>query len=312
MVPLVLTLEYIKSALFQFVKGKSRIASFIYMRYHPYQYDDFCEYIMENQIVEDKFSQVKVLGEFVTQLPPDLYIPPDAMRVLLDAFEGPLDLLLYLIRKHNIDILDIPIAEITRQYVDFVNLMREVKIELAAEYLVMAAMLAEIKSRMLLPRPSAAEVNEEDPRAELVRRLQEYERYKQAAEDLDNLQRVERDTFVADAAPPPIEIRPPQAKVDLEQIFDALKEVYQRARLNTAHLITAEPLSIRERMSIVLSKVKKQDFTVFTELFTYQEGRMGVVVTLIAILELIRQSTIELVQSQAFAPIYVRTKGRQA
>lgn len=265
---------------------------------------------MQLQETADHSMEVKVRGEVLTELPQNLYIPPDALRVFLETFEGPLDLLLYLIKKQNLDILDIPIAEITRQYIQYVELMSELQFDLASEYLVMAAMLAEIKSRMLLPRP---ELNEEgaeiDPRADLVRRLQEYERYKKAAEDINNLPRLERDNFLAQADTPPLTSLTPPPDVEISQLLAALRDVWERARLYTKHQILREPLSIRERMSIVLQRVKHDEFTSFTTLFTAEEGRMGIVVTLIAILELIRQSVIELVQSEEFAPIYIKAKG---
>lgn len=255
--------------------------------------------------------EAKILGEQVTKLPKDLYIPPDAMRVFLEAFEGPLDLLLYLIKKQNLNILDIPIAEITKQYIEYVDLMRELQIELAAEYLVMAAMLAEIKSRMLLPRPPADEEEEgEDPRAELIRRLQLYERFKQAGEDLSKLHRLERDNFMAMASVPPMDIVIPQPDVALPAILNALRDVMKRAKLNADHQIEREQLSIRERMVIVLDNVGTDEFKPFAELFTPEEGRMGVVVTLIAILELIRQSVLELVQAEPYAPIYIKATGK--
>ena len=254
-------------------------------------------------------TEVKVLGETLTQLPEDLYIPPDALRVFLETFQGPLDLLLYLIRKQNIDILNIPVAEITRQYIKYIDLMQEMQLELAAEYLVMAAMLAEIKSRLLLPRPpSDSDEEEGDPRAELIRRLQEYERYKQAAEDIDQLPRVDRDIFVADALAPAMELSQSQPQVALSDILDALKDVMLRARLYADHQVKREVLSIRERMTRVLAAVGADHFTDFSKLFTVEEGRMGVAVTLMAILELIRQSVIELVQSEPYAPIYVKAR----
>jgi segregation and condensation protein A len=267
---------------------------------------------MNNQELVTESPDIKVAGQRLEKLPEDLYIPPDALRIFLETFEGPLDLLLYLIKKQNLDILDIPIAEITRQYMTYVDLMREMRIELAAEYLVMAAMLAEIKSRMLLPRPVTEEGEEGDPRAELIRRLQEYERFKKAAYNLDVLPRMERDTFIAEATAPPMNLTVVQPTVSLEEIFNALREVWERVRLNKAHRIMREPLSIRERMSIILTKVSSEqgeNFIMFTNFFTIEEGRMGVVVTLVAILELIRQSVIELVQAEPFAPIYVRAKG---
>lgn len=247
-----------------------------------------------------------VRGEPLTTLPQDLYIPPDALEVFLDAFEGPLDLLLYLIKRQNIDILDIPIADITHQYIEYVELMKTVRLELAAEYLVMAAMLAEIKSRMLLPRPTE-ESEEQDPRAELVRRLQEYERFKQAAEDMDALPRMERDIFQAHAKPPPLQHERPLPDVDLRDLLLAFKKVIARSEMFTHHQIQREPLSVRERMSIVLKKVSSDRFVEFTQLFTVQEGRTGVVVTMLAILELIKEQYIELAQTEPFAPIYVRS-----
>lgn len=253
-------------------------------------------------------ADIMVCGEKLTTLPDDLYIPPEALRVFLEAFQGPLDLLLYLIRKQHFDILDIPIAAITEQYMQYIDLMKETQLELAAEYLLMAAMLAEIKSRMLLPRPASGDDEDPDPRVELVRRLQEYERYKKAAFDLDTLPRMNRDTFVAAATRPPMKLDHSESTIELPEILAALKGVLERAVLNKDHRVIAEPLSIRERMSIVLSTVRSEQFTAFTDLFTVKEGRMGVVVTLIAILELIRQSMIELVQNEAFAPIYVKGK----
>jgi segregation and condensation protein A len=252
---------------------------------------------------------IKILGEEIKELPKDLYIPPRALKVFLEAFEGPLDLLLYLIRKQNIDILNIPIASITIQYTQYVDVMRELQIDLAAEYLVMAAMLAEIKSRLLLPKPKVLEDEEgNDPRAELIRRLQEYERFKQAADDLNSLNREERDTFSIVVEPPEMNVSIPHPDVSLDQVLDAFKDVLKRARLNAQHMITREVLSIRERMTIVLDAIKSDQFTPFYEFFDVSEGRMGVVVTLIAILELLRQKVIDFVQHEAFAPIYVKRK----
>ena len=249
-----------------------------------------------------------VQGEPQFTIPKDLYIPPEALEVFLDAFEGPLDLLLYLIKRQNLDILDIPIADITTQYVEYVELMREINLELAADYLVMAAMLAEIKSRMLLPRSSEDEENEEDPRAELIRRLQEYERYKQAAEDIDALPRLERDVFQATADFPDRKIERKDPDVDLKELLFALKEVMHRADMFSSHHVEREALSLRERMSIVLDKINAETFTPFTELFDFSEGRDGVVVTFMAILELLKQSLLEIVQAEAFAPIHVKSK----
>jgi len=247
-------------------------------------------------------------GVAIMELPRDLYIPPNALEVFLEAFEGPLDLLLYLIRRQNLDILDIPIAEITRQYMEYVDLMKDLRLELAAEYLVMAAMLAEIKSRMLLPRPDPESEEEGDPRAELVRRLQEYERYKQAAEDIESLPRVGRDIHGVEADTPyvqPVKRLPP---VRVEDLILALADVFQRARMYAHHHVQAEPLSVRERMSSILGSIKKDHYTEFTTLFTIEEGRRGVIVTLLAILELVREALIEMVQAKPGGPIHVRAQ----
>ena len=247
-----------------------------------------------------------VEGEPVTQMPRDLYIPPDALQVFLEAFEGPLDLLLYLIRRQNLDIVDIPIAEITRQYLQYIDLMTEMQLELAGEYLLMAATLAEIKSRMLLPRPQSEGQEEEDPRAELVRRLQEYERFKQAALDIETLPRVDRDTFPASAELAERRVVRLLPEVTLQEMLLALKDVMQRADMFAHHHISRERLSVRQRMSDVLGALASQAFVEFTQLFRPQEGRMGVTVTFSAILELLREGLIEIVQSEPFAPIHVR------
>jgi segregation and condensation protein A len=249
-----------------------------------------------------------VEGEPVTQMPRDLYIPPDALQVFLEAFEGPLDLLLYLIRRQNLDIVDIPIAEITRQYLQYIDVMRELQLELAGEYLLMAATLAEIKSRMLLPRPQSEVGQEEaDPRAELVRRLQEYERFKQAALDIETLPRIDRDTFPASAELAERRVVRMLPEVTLQEMLVALKEVMQRADMFAHHHVSRERLSVRQRMSDVLGALKSQAFVEFTQLFRPQEGRMGVTVTFSAILELLREGLIEIVQSEPFAPIHVRS-----
>lgn len=246
-----------------------------------------------------------VRGEPFVRLPDDLYIPPDALEIFLESFEGPLDLLLYLIRRQNLDILDIPIAEITRQYMEYVEAMKGIRLELAAEYLVMAAWLCEIKSRLLLPRPVQVE-DEEDPRAALIRRLQEYERYKRAAEDLDALIRLERDLFQSHALLPDYVHPRVHPEVSLAELLLALRAVLARAEMYGSHHITREPLSVRERMSRILVALQQGDFVAFTTLFTPEEGRRGVVVTLLAILELIREHLLELVQAEVFSPIYVR------
>lgn len=251
-----------------------------------------------------------VAGEPQFTLPKDLYIPPDALEVFLDAFEGPLDLLLYLIRRQNLDILDIPIADITLQYIQYIEMMQEMRFELAAEYLVMAAMLAEIKSRMLLPRVSVDDEDDEtDPRAELIRRLQEYERFKQAAEDINDLPQLGRELHTVKVDVPHKHIDQDPPDVDLKEVLLALKDVMHRADMFTSHHVQAEALSLRERMSRVLDAVNAESFTEFSHLFDLAEGRPGVVVTFMAILELIKQQLIELVQADSFAPIHVKARG---
>ncbi|OOG63369.1 segregation/condensation protein A [Rhodanobacter sp. B04] len=250
-----------------------------------------------------------VRGQPMLQMPQDLYIPPDALEVILESFEGPLDLLLYLIRRQNLDILDIPVAEITRQYMTYIELMRDVmRLELAAEYLLMAAILAEIKSRLLLPRPPAEEGLEEDPRAELVRRLQEYERFKRAAEDIEALPRLERDTAVVHAEVGErnvIKLPPP---LDLTELLLALKDVMHRAELFGHHAIKREALSVRQRMGELLSRLDDNSFHRFESLFDVNEGRLGVVVTFLAMLELAKEMLVEIVQEEPLAPIYVKAK----
>ena len=254
---------------------------------------------------EMPFAMVE--GEALTQMPHDLYIPPDALQVFLEAFEGPLDLLLYLIRRQNLDILDIPIAEITRQYLQYIDLMQDLQLELAGEYLLMAATLAEIKSRMLLPRPPGdVDSEESDPRAELVRRLQEYERFKQAATDLDELHRVERDVFPATAELVDRRVVRVLPSVTMQEMLVALKDVMARAEMFAHHHVQRERLSVRQRMTDVLDALRTQAFVEFTHLFRPSEGRMGVAVTFTAILELLREGLIEIVQSDAYAPIHVR------
>ena len=256
---------------------------------------------------QQEMPLVLVRGQPLLSMPQDLYIPPDALEVILEAFEGPLDLLLYLIRRQNLDVLDIPIAEITRQYMDYIGLMHAMRLELAAEYLVMAAILAEIKSRLLLPRPpDDAAGSESDPRAELVRRLQEYERYKRAAEDLDALPRVERDTSVAhaDAGERSVTRVPPA--VDLRELLLALKDVLRRAELSGAVAMQRDALSIRERMSDLLRLIEDGAFHAFTEVFKPEQGRLGIVVSFIAMLELIKEGLLDVIQDQPLAPIYLK------
>lgn len=249
-----------------------------------------------------------VLGQPVLEIPKDLYIPPDALEVILEAFEGPLDLLLYLIRRQNLDILDIPVAEITRQYVDYIQAMHEMRFELAAEYLVMAAILAEIKSRMLLPRPVNEEGLEEDPRADLVRRLQEYERYKQAAEDIDALPRQERDTtFAASVHMPDRNAHREPPEVDIREMLLALHDVLKRAELFTQHAIRRDALSVRQRMGELLDRLHDGAFHRFESLFGAEEGRLGVVVTFLGLLTLAKEQLVEIVQEAPLAPIYVKS-----
>lgn len=246
-----------------------------------------------------------VRGESFVQWPRDLYIPPDALEVILDAFEGPLDLLLYLIRKQNLDILDIPVAQITEQYMEYVELMQAVKLDLAAEYLLMAAMLAEIKSRMLLPREEEEE-DEEDPRAALVRRLQEYERFREAAFELDERPRVGRDVFVAFARHDEEVPEEQMPQVDLDDLAKAFRRVMEHAEHLKSLNITREVLSVRERMTHILNKLQSQDFVRFEALFDTKEGRMGLVVTFVAILELVKDEMIMVVQHEPFSSVHIR------
>ena len=264
---------------------------------------DLDNQLNQPQQVEMPFAIVD--GESITELPSDLYIPPVALKVFLDTFEGPLDLLLYLIRKQNLNILDVPIADITDQYVNYINLMKELELELAGEYLLMAAMLAEIKSKMLLPLFEEVE-DEEDPRADLVRRLLEYERYRTAAEELNKLQRLERDVFITGVKSShlaqPIEL----PEIALQELLVSFQEVLKRAEMFTSLHLLKEPLSVRERMATILEKIKNKDFVDFTELFDLKEHKTGLVVTFLAILELMKESLIEIVQTKTFGVIHVK------
>jgi|TARA_B100000745_G_scaffold16546_1_gene11892 segregation and condensation protein A len=255
---------------------------------------------------KDDIRIARVAGEALTKLPDDLYIPPDALEVFLETFEGPLDLLLYLIRRQNIDICDIPIAEITAQYVEYVELMREIRLDLAAEYLVMAATLAEIKSRMLLPRRVEDDGEEVDPRQELVARLQQYERFKKAAEDVDQLPRVSRDVFPIDLPFDVPESAKPLPETSMQELLKALHLLLKRSEDFVHHQVKREQLSIRERMSSILQRLDTRDFVRFENFFTEQESRMGVVVTFIAMLELLKGGMIEIVQAEPFSPIHLR------
>lgn len=249
-----------------------------------------------------------VNGETITNLPPDLYIPPAAMQVWLKSFTGPLDLLLYLIRKQNIDILNIPVALVTRQYIEYINLMQDLKIELVAEYLVMAAILTEIKSRMLLPIKITEATTDQDPRLELVRRLQEYERYQLAAQELNHLIRIERDIFVAHIADQKINQIKPEPTVSIDNLTTALAELMQRAVLYTTHHIQLEAISLADKQTYLLGLLNHDTKLNLTQAFTLREGRLGIVVTFLAMLELIRQGLIEYIQAEEFAPIYLHLK----
>ena len=245
-------------------------------------------------------------GEQITELPKDLYITPVALQVFLDAFEGPLDLLLYLIRKQNLDILDIPIADITQQYVDYINLMKELELELAGEYLLMAAMLAEIKSRLLLPIFEEIE-DEEDPRAELVRRLLEYERYRKVSEEINELDRVERDIYPSSVETAQFEQPLVLPDIQLKELVISFQEVLRKAEMFSTLHFTKEPLSVKERMIKILEKIENEDFVRFEDLFDLKEQKIGLVVTFLAILELMKELLIEIVQAEEFGTIHVKT-----
>ncbi len=258
--------------------------------------------------VQEEMPFAVVAGQQLMQLPKDLYIPPEALEVILEAFEGPLDLLLYLIKRQNLDVLQINVAEITRQYMTYIEMMQAMQLELVAEYLLMAAMLAEIKSRMLLPRQQVEE-EEDDPRAELIRRLQEYERFKQAAEDIDQLPRLGRDVFHAVAKEPDRIKQRPHPEVDMRDLLTALADVLKRAEMFESHQVEMEKLSTRERMSQMLEALRGQkQFVPFVSLFSLKEGRPGVVVTFLALMELVKESLVEFVQSEAYGPIHVKAR----
>ena len=248
-----------------------------------------------------------VMGKEITELPKDLYIPPMALEVFLEAFEGPLDLLLYLIRRQNLDVLEINVALITEQYMTYIELMDAMQFELAAEYLLMASVLAEIKSRMLLPR-SIDDVEDDDPRANLIKRLQEYEQFKRAAENLNELPRMERDNWLGGAQLPELERSIPKPDVDMRELLIVFREVLKRANLQQSHRVQREALSTRERMSFVLEVLKGEEFIPFVDLFSPEEGRAGVVVTFLALMELMKDSLIEIVQTKNFSKIHVRLR----
>lgn len=249
-----------------------------------------------------------VMGHAVTELPKDLYIPPDALEVFLEAFEGPLDLLLYLIKRQNLDILEINVAAITEQYVAYVEAMNILQFELAADYLVMAALLAEIKSRMLLPQHTDDEELEDDPRAQLILRLQEYERFKLGAESLDELPRMGRDIYPVQADIPDIKHERPHPEVELRELLIVFSQVMHRADMFRSHQVSLEKLSTRERMAHILDRLQDAKFLPFVELFQPSEGRLGVVVTFLATMELVKEALIEVVQSENFGPIHIKAK----
>ena len=248
-----------------------------------------------------------VQGKNLTTLPKDLYIPPDALEIILEAFEGPLDLLLYLIRRQNLNILEIDVAEISKQYMGYIDLMKTIQLEVASDYLVMAAMLTEIKSRMLLPKRDEG-VDEEDPRAELIRRLQDYERFKAAADDLDQLPRLERDTHPAKIFSETSKPEPGYVNVEMNDLIVALADVIARAEMFESHQIQFETLSTRERMSDVLERISNGEFVVFNQLFSIEEGKIGVVVTFLAIMELLKERLVDIVQNELFGSIHLRLK----
>lgn len=258
--------------------------------------------------VQDKsdFIIATVAGKPLTEVPTDLFIPPDALEVLLDSFAGPLDLLLYLIRKQNLDILDIPIALITRQYMQYIHLMEEKRLELAADYLVMAALLAEIKSRMLLPIPVASEDEEEDPRAELVRKLQLYEQIKNAAFNLDQLPRSERDFYPVRLAVGGFARLTLHPDVELHQLEEAMLALFSVRQHQANHQISRELLSVRERMAFILERITQDNPIRLAAFYQRHEGRMGLAVSLLAILELARQSLLKILQTEAFATVYIQ------
>lgn len=257
------------------------------------------------QPIQQELPLAIVQGEKITVFPEDLYIPPDALEVILESFEGPLDLLLYLIRRQNLNILEIPIAEITSQYMEYVEVMRKQNLDLAAEYLVMAALLAEIKSRLLLPQRESLD-DEEDPRAELIRRLQEYERFKQAAEDVDDLPRAERDFLPLTIAPVISKKDIPLPDIQLDELLRVFNEVLTRLDLKVHHQIKRETISVRARMMQVLDRMMGKEFVPFEQLLIEGQGRLGIVVTFLAVLELLKERVIDLVQVEPFAPIYVK------
>lgn len=264
--------------------------------------------IIHNQPQQSEMPFAVIQGEALSVMPKDLYIPPRALEIILEAFEGPLDLLLYLIKRQNLDILDIDVAAITHQYLSYIQLMREIQLELAADYLVMAAMLAEIKTQMLLPQHSSGFDEDEDPRLELIKRLQEYERFKKAAEDIDELPRIGRDTHQASAEVTCRDMQKSYPEVNIKELLVAFNGVLKRAEMFTSHQVSPESLSVRERMSRILDKLLGKKFVRFESLFMVNEGKAGVVVTFLALMELIKESLIDVVQTDPFDSIHLVAK----
>ena len=255
--------------------------------------------------MSENFSAALIDGSPMKEFPKDLHIPPDALRVFIELFEGPLDLLLYLVRRQNIDILEVEVAEITKQYIDYINLMEALEIDLAGEYLAMAAMLTEIKSRMLLPRVEDNE--EEDPKEELIRRLQEYEEIKCAAGVIERLPRVERDIHLLSVEKPVIEEDIPEVEVDLKEVLIAFSAVLRRAEMFSKHQVEYETLSVRDSMASILTKLNLQDgYLSFHDLFEAEYGRMEIIVNFLALMELLRESLIDLVQTEAYSEIHIK------
>lgn len=268
--------------------------------------------MLASEPLSPALAGTKLHGQTIEAMPRDLYIPPDAMEVLLESFQGPLDLLLYLIRQQNLDILDIPMVTITNQYMAYIEMMQAFQLLLAAEYLLMAATLAEIKSRMLLPKPALDQTEDLDPRAELVRRLQIYEQFKLAAHEIDCLPRVGRDACTIHAIHVDGQIERPMAMPDLSALSQALQAVLARTSLHAKHTISTEHLSVRSRMSDILSTLQQHSSVPFEQLFDANEGRLGVVVSFIALLELAKECLIEVTQSGPCAPIYIALGDSQA
>ena len=252
-------------------------------------------------------TNIIINGQEITDIPDDLFIPPDALRVILEQFEGPLDLLLYLIKKQNIDIIDIPILPITNQYVNYINMMQQMQFELASDYLVMASTLAEIKSKMLVPNDVEDE-DEEDPRADLIKRLMEYQKYKDLSEKIDLIPRLNRDTFVISGIMTNFNDTEECPKIELSQLESAFQEVLRRAAIFATHTIESEALSVRERMSNIIDAINNNGTIKFIDCFTFQEGRMGAIVTFLAILEMVKESLIDIIQNDDFSMIYLQVK----